>query len=145
MDEYLGNMDFEATAIELLRIQAKLNRLKASQQMDEFTQGEIFALSYIYEVGKSAYPKDISNAMAVSSARVAVLLNHMEEKGWIRRVSDESDNRKTVVSMTDIGEEVYLLKRREVLDSVIDVLKDLGEEDAKNLLRIRKKMIHEQE
>ncbi len=137
-------MDYEELAIELLRVQAKTNRLRASQQMDEYTQGEIFALSYLHESGKKAYPKDISKAMGVSTARVAVLLNHMEQKGWIRRLADEKDNRKTLVTMTDLGEEVMQQRRREVLDTVISVLKDLGEEDAQNLLRIQKKMLHEE-
>ncbi len=136
-------MDYEATAVELMRIQALLNRLKSNQLMDEYTQGEIFAMGYLYEVGGKGYPKDISAAMAVSSARVAVLLNHMEDKGWIRRQPDEHDSRKTVVAMTEAGEEMFLLRQREVLDSVVAVLEKLGEDDAKALLRIRKKMINE--
>ncbi len=136
-------MDYEAVAVELLTIQAELNQLKANQQMDEYTRGEIFVLGYLHASEMETYPKDISQAMAVSSARVAVLLNHMEIKGWIRRMPDETDNRKTVVTMTEAGEELFLQRRREVLDSLIEVLRDLGEEDARALLRIRKKMLHE--
>ncbi len=137
-------MDYEAVAVELLTIQTELNRLKANQQMDEYTRGEIFVLGYLHASEMETYPKDISQAMAVSSARVAVLLNHMEDKGWIRRMPDETDNRKTVVAMTEAGEELFLQRRREVLDSLIEVLRDLGEEDAMELLRIRKKMLREQ-
>ncbi len=136
-------MDYEAVAVELLRIQAKINRLRANQEMDEFARGEIFALSCLYESGGRMYPKDLSSAMAVSSARVAVLLNHMEQKDLIRRLSDETDNRKTVVEMTDRGEELFLRRQKEILHTVVKVLEDLGEEDAEAFLRIRKKMLHE--
>ncbi|MCC8142262.1 MAG: MarR family transcriptional regulator [Lachnospiraceae bacterium] len=133
-------MDYKAAAIELLRIQAKLNRLKAMQQMDGYTQGEIFALGYLHETGQEANPKDIGKVMAVSSARVAVLLNNMEKKGWICRLSDQSDNRKTLVAMTDLGEEIFLERQREVLDSVSKVLQDLGEDDTRSLIRIHEKI-----
>ncbi len=134
-------MDYESAAIELMRIHAQFNRLKANQQMDGMSQGELFALGYIYEKGKAAYPKDISDGMAVSSARVAAILNHMEEKGWICRETDCNDCRKKLVRLTDAGEEIYLIKKKETLDSVVKILQDLGEKDTTDLLRIRKKML----
>ncbi len=136
-------MDYEAIAVELLKIQAKINRLRANQEMDEFARGEIFALSCLHESGGRLYPKDLSRAMAVSSARVAVLLNHMEQKNLICRLSDETDSRKTVVEMTALGEALFLRRQKEILQTVVDVLEDLGEEDAEAFLRIRKKMLHE--
>ncbi len=138
-------MDYEAMAVELLKIQAKANRLRASQQMDGYTQGEIFVLGYLYESGKKVWPKDISRAMAVSSARVSVLLNHMEQKGWIRRLSDDRDNRKTIVSLTELGEDEFMIRQKEVLGSVSAMLRELGEEDAETYLRIRRKMVQEPE
>ncbi len=138
-------MDYTELAVELLRIEAKTNRIKADQLMDDYTQGEIFVLGYLYDSKTTVYPKDISKTMAVSSARVSVLLNHMEQKGWIRRLPDRTDNRKTIVSLTELGEKVFVQRQSEVLHSVAEVLKELGEEDAENLLRIRKKMLHEQE
>ncbi|MCD7708615.1 MAG: MarR family transcriptional regulator [Clostridiales bacterium] len=134
-------MDYETMAEELLMIHAKLNRAKFNEQMRGFTQGELYALGYLNENGKRAYPKDISKAMLVSSARVAVIINHLEKKGCVQRIADPSDSRKTVVVMTDAGEKMYSDKQREVIRSVVEALKKLGEHDAQELLRIRKKMI----
>ncbi len=134
--------DYKAAAIELLRIQTEFNRLKANQQMDGLSQGELFALGCLYGHGKSAYPKNLCVDMSISSARVAVLLNHMEKKGWISRSPDPNDSRQTVVSLTDCGESFYLLKQEEALESIVNVLKKLGEDDTRQLLRIRKKLLN---
>lgn len=88
----------------------------------------------------SAYPKDLSHSMGVSSARVAALLNHLEKEGFIQRRPDLKDNRQVIVSITDKGIQAICQKREQILDMIARALESLGPEDAQTLLRIQQKL-----
>jgi DNA-binding MarR family transcriptional regulator len=47
--------------------------------------------------------RELQSAAMVSSAAVAQRLNRLEERGWVRRSTNESDARVTDVSLTDAG------------------------------------------
>ncbi|MCD8300408.1 MAG: MarR family transcriptional regulator [Clostridiales bacterium] len=135
-------MTYEEIAKELLDIHAGLKRLEVNHQMDGYSRGELYALGYLYEHDGSAHPKDMSKGMMVSSARIAVILNHMEGKGWIMRTSDTTDTRQTIVNLTDAGTEMFLKEKNDIILSLAAVLKKLGQHDAEEMLRIRKKMLY---
>ncbi len=134
-------MTYEEIAVGLLEIHAELKRLEVNSQMDVYSKGEIYALGILEKNGGCVYPKDLSRIMLVSSARIAVILNHMEAKGWISRSTDTEDTRQTKVSLTDIGREVYLIEQEKMISSLSASLEKLGKEDAEAMLRIRKKML----
>ena len=91
--------------------------------------------------GMKAHPKELSKDMAVSTARIAALLNHMEEKGLITRQDDPNDNRQVIVSLTPEGNRAIGLKRGVAVECVARMLEHLGEEDAREYLRILRKII----
>ena len=90
---------------------------------------------------KMAHPKELGRGMAVSSARVAALLNHLEDQGLIRRTADPDDNRQTIVSLTAAGEERIRQRRAQAVALLAQLLERLGPEDAAAYLRLRKKLI----
>ncbi len=134
-------MDDRQIAEELLEIHGELNRRRLHQKMNGFGRGEIFALSCLYDHGGSAWPKELSEDMGVSSARVAALVNQLEGKGWVRREGDFGDTRHTVVSLTGSGRAAVLAEKEEILDSIMELLEGLGHQDAEAFLRIRRKML----
>lgn len=134
-------MDYESIAVELLRIRAELSRTPEHQTVNEFARGEFFVLNYMMENDGSVYPKDLSREMNVSSARVAAVLNQTGRKGLTERSSDADDSRKTLVTITDRGREAVMDKKKEIFDFVVEMLREIGPEDAQELLRIKKKII----
>lgn len=134
-------MDYQTIAKELLSIRAYLVQNPVHRMMDEFVHGEYCVLNYLMNHSESIYPKDLSKEMSVSTARVAALLKQMEKKGWITRNADVIDNRQTIISLTDEGKIEINSKREEIIDAVVNMLKEIGSEDAKELLRIQHKMI----
>ncbi|MCI7145183.1 MAG: winged helix DNA-binding protein [Clostridiales bacterium] len=134
-------MDYESIAVELLRIRAELSRTPEHQTVSEFARGEFFVLNYMMENDGSVYPKDLSREMNVSSARVAAVLNQTGRKGLTERSSDADDSRKTLVTITDRGREAVMDKKKEIFDFVVEMLREIGPEDAQELLRIKKKII----
>ena len=98
-------MDYRALAEQLMDLHVLLHQSPAGRQLEDLDRGTSLALGYLMAHHKMAHPKELGRGMAVSSARVAALLNHLEEQGLIRRTADPDDNRQTIVSLTAAGEE----------------------------------------
>ncbi|MGN1031447.1 MAG: MarR family winged helix-turn-helix transcriptional regulator [Butyricicoccaceae bacterium] len=135
-------MDYRALALELVKMRGDMQHLQVNRQISDMVKGELFVLAYLYEHSRTAYPKDLSRGMRVSTARIATLLNRLEEKQLIARMTDPEDNRQIIVTLTDKGTEAIQKKWDELLDRVGSMLEQLGEEDAKEYIRIQKKIIH---
>ena len=133
-------MDYEELAAELLRLRAEQLKSVVWRQTMRLTQGELLALYCLQEHGGGVYPRELSDELSVSTARIAAMLRDMEEKGWIVRRADISDNRHILVSLTDEGRGEMRRRREQTLSSLSDALKALGPEDAAELIRILKRM-----
>lgn len=133
-------MDYTDLAAQLLSVQAELLQVPASQQLSRMRHGELFVLNYLYTHEAVIHPKELSEKMSVSTARIASLLNHMEEKGLILRCDDPGDNRQVVVRLTEAGKQEISDIRAGVISRVSAMLESLGLEDAEEYIRIQKKI-----
>lgn len=134
-------MDYFASARKLLALRSSLEHIPLNRHLLELTRGEFFVLSYLNQK-KAVNPKELSRAMSVSTARIAALLKHMEEKGWILKTLDSRDNRQILVSMTKSGKSIFEARYRETILQIAGLLEALGPEDTETLLRIEEKMVH---
>lgn len=133
-------MDYMKLAKELLDIRIKLVQVPFVQILSKMERGEIFVLHYLVTHGGPIHPKDLSTAMAVSTARIATLLNKLEEKNQVRRYVDPEDKRQLIVVLTDEGRQKILQYRAEILPDIRDYLEELGPEDAQAYIRIEQKL-----
>ena len=133
-------MDYSALANELLGVRANLLQVPASQQLSHMVKGEMFVLNYLITHKSIVHPKELSEKMAVTTARIASLLNHMEGKRLIWRYTDLEDSRQVVVVLTDEGKKAIQSVRAKVISYVSAMLEDLGPEDAEAYIRIQKKI-----
>lgn len=134
-------MDFVSLSRELISLRAKLNNLPSGESMIKMSEGENRVLSFLLSNGASAHPSQLSRSMSVSTARIAALLNRLEEKGMICRSCDPTDDRKIIVTLTEKG---YSKISSIIEDTVFDIskiLETLGEDDAKEYVRIQKKLL----
>lgn len=134
-------MDYRKLAEEFIQKSYQMKKNNHQQMLDESLQGEIFTLLYLKVKKDYALPKEISEEMNISSARVASILNGLEDKGFIERKIDTSDRRRILVSLTDLGKEKALLHEEKVIGIIARMLELLGEEDAKELLRITARIV----
>jgi DNA-binding MarR family transcriptional regulator len=114
-----------------------------AKQLSEITKGEMLALVYLYEHDCTALPSELSDAMRVSTARVAVMLNNLESKSYIirKKYSDINDQRKITINITSEGRFIVSRKQQEVFNKIEEVLYELGEEDTKTFIRISKRLM----
>jgi DNA-binding MarR family transcriptional regulator len=135
-------MDYDKLAKEFLESMHSVQKAGHQKMIREGTQGEAVILHFIRK-HSGIIPGEISDAMSISSARVAAVLNSLEGKGLITREIDSGDRRRIIVKLTEKGaEEAELLFRRNV-ELVSELLKRLGEADAKEYVRITGRLAEE--
>lgn len=129
-------MDYRSMSEEFLSCLSALGKQKRTKEIGNSMKGEAFTLLYIALAGKPVSPGEIVNAMEISSARVAAMLNSLEKKGMLSREIDPNDRRKIVVKLTQAGQEKADSLRECSVQLVTMMMEKLGEEDAMSLLRI---------
>ena len=133
-------MYYQTLANELLHIRMNLLQVPASQKLSGILRGELFVLNYLYNREDGVHPKELSEKLSVSTARIASLLNHMEEKHLVVRETDPEDSRQVLVRLTPDGSDAIRRCRSEVLASVERMLESLGPDDAREYIRIQEKI-----
>ncbi len=103
-------------------------------------RGEVAILLCIQEQQRigSVTPSEISEKLNVSTARVAVSLNRLEDKKLLTREIDLEDRRKIVINLTEKGIDFATNVKEEHFRRFNYLLEKLGKEDAEELLRIIK-------
>jgi DNA-binding MarR family transcriptional regulator len=115
--------------IDVLR-DLKRNRLHRN------AQGEMFVLDFISKGKQIASPGEISTATGASTAHIAMALRGLERKGFIERAPDKDDRRRTIVTLTPAGKRHYAGNQARMEQSIEGLLRQLGDADAGELLRI---------
>ena len=133
--------EYEGLAAELLQANESFHLLPAQHLILKLTQGEYFVLNYLFNHHNRAHPVELSRRMMVSTARVSALLGRMEGKGLLSRAPDPLNNRQVNVVLSPQGREAIQDFRRQVLSSAAQMLAGLGPEDAKEYMRLHKKLL----
>ena len=128
----------------MLQVNEDLLRVPARHRISKLTQGEHFVLNYLLTHHRQAHPVDLSRGLVVGTARIAALLNRMEDKGLISRLPDPLNNRQVIVTLSPQGLEAIQTFRSQVIRSAAQMLADLGPEDAREFIRIQKKLLANQ-
>lgn len=116
---------------EVREIIKKLEAIKPKKLIDDChvnKEGIMHALVYLYTSKEPVSAGDISKQLGVSTARVAVILRKMQEKGDITKETDPKDARKVVISITPKGREVIEQRKRMFFNDIRDMTEKIGKE-----------------
>lgn len=83
---------------------------------------------------------DLSRLMGISKPAVTQIINDLEHRGCVERVSTKNDRRLVYVQITKTGEEILLRGEREFQEKLEIVVRSLGEKDTQELIRIITKL-----
>lgn len=133
-------MNSKQLAKEFIETMAKSHREEHANNMNDSMRGESMILQYIDSHSEKVSPSDISKAVGCSTARVAAALNSLEKKGMIEREMDPADRRRILVAMTKEGKRLTKEKTEMLLTVTSQMIEYLGEKDAKEYIRILKKL-----
>ncbi len=79
----IGMSEYLDLAGQFINIRRSLPYIRFDNEVSKKIKHEIFILSYLKLHNGVAHPKELSEEFIVSTARMAVLLNQLEEKGYI--------------------------------------------------------------
>lgn len=133
-------MDYASLALEFMETMNRLRKRNGQKKLNDSMHGEAFVLHYISLHEGNVIPSEISNEMGISSARIAATLNSLESKGMITRMIDVSDRRRILVELTSSGREQVDKHFQEIMKFTTDMLCFLGENDAKEYVRIMRRL-----
>ncbi|WP_010272889.1 MarR family winged helix-turn-helix transcriptional regulator [Paenibacillus senegalensis] len=101
---------------------------------------EIKVLLCIYREEKEGRPymrvSQISRKLRVTAPTVTQLLNSLEDRELIERISDETDRRTVLVKLTSQGKAVIEASRREFYRLFSGLAEYLGEEESRQLAEL---------
>lgn len=98
------------------------------RKIDETQTGIFAVLRLLNESGETVIAGRISDALNVSTARVAVLLKKMAAKGLIIKEKSARDGRSTVVKLTEQGQKQVSEMQSNLYAKVSYVIDTVGEE-----------------
>ncbi len=133
-------MDYGKLAHDYMEVMYQMRKRRAQKKLSDSFHGENFVLFYISQNEGNVIPSDISNEMGITSARIAAALNSLEGKGMILRKIDSADRRRILIELTDLGREEAQKKHQMIMGITTQMLQYLGEDDAKEFIRILRKL-----
>ena len=134
-------MDCEVLAEMLVDQTELLFRHGPHKLIGKNARGECFVLRCLARSKAPLLPSDLSEQSHACTARIAVVLNTLEKKGLISRAIDPTDRRRILVSLTNVGQEYVAVVRTQLREDMKHLLEELGEQDAREYLRITKRIL----
>ena len=113
-----------------------MSRRKVMDDLNRSGKGEIFILKYLFMKDTPALPSELSEALSSSTARISAALRTLERKGQIHREIDTTNRRYILVTITEAGRERIRVIMRQMRSHLIQVLTEMGEEDAREFVRL---------
>lgn len=102
----------------------------------ECCSGEIGALLYLNFVNNHITASELSKMLMVSLPRITSILNTLETKNLIVRNIDNSDKRKTIITITDLGKKMISAKKEEMIVSMTQIIEQLEEQEVDEFMRV---------
>lgn len=133
---------YQELANDFINIRREYPHVKFEKEVFTKIKNDIFILSFLQNHDGTAHPKELSEEFMISSARMAVILKQLEEKGSIERKSDPEDSRQTIVQITEKGKDFFETCNARIVSFIAKLFEEIGEADAKELIRINKKMMN---
>ena len=136
-------MEEPELALEMIKSSGKLfyGMRAGHNHIRSLMHGEMFILDYLERKNGTAIPGELSSMTRGSSARTAIALRNLEQKGYISRDVDKADRRKIIVSLTEEGRKLTLEERSAVMRRMSAVVEALGEGDAREFIRIVNRIV----
>lgn len=101
---------------------------------DDLDSGVRFILMYLMDSMGEVYASSISDVMNISRARVGILLNKMETKGYITKEASDKDARIEVINLTNKGLNRCNEIKREIEEYITIILEKIGYDELNNFL-----------
>ncbi len=132
--------DFNLLAAQLLNELCDDARLRYRRDLEDFSHGEMSILTYLCYRENGACPGDLCEMLGMTTPRISAIIAGLQKKGLVSRVTDAGDRRKIHIYISDEGRTLVETKKESLRSDISRVLSLLGEDDAKEYVRIVSKI-----
>jgi DNA-binding MarR family transcriptional regulator len=137
---FIDSISHEIKAINQI-MQRKMLSSAADEGIDKVTVMHGWIIGYLYNrQGTDVFQKDIENEFAISRSTVTNILKLMEKKGYIERVSVESDARLKKLVLTEKGCKMHAVIHSTIEENESRFNSALTPEERKTFLYLIKKL-----
>ncbi|MCQ2551805.1 MAG: MarR family winged helix-turn-helix transcriptional regulator [Clostridia bacterium] len=93
-------------------------------------------LTYIDGHDANVHPNRMAEDLSITTAQMAVLLNHLEKTGYIERIPDKEDHRRTDVRLTEAGKNYRKELSKKYHAFINEIFMRMGKEDAERFVEL---------
>lgn len=113
----------------------KIDEEKRQRNMADVSPVQIWVVRYLHEhKGEEICQRDLERDFNVTRSTVTGILQIMEKKGYILRVSVPTDARLKKILLTEKGEKLYYTVRDHIHETETFLVKGMTEEEVEQLL-----------
>lgn len=134
-------MPYAALAQELFEIMDPQKRRPPNEEMDKVMRGEMAVMRLIEKEARDLSAGEISKMLHMTTSRIAAVLSSLEKKELVTRCADPKDGRRVMVMITAAGRAFCAQKHEEVRCHMERMLRQMGETDAKEYVRLTRRML----
>jgi DNA-binding MarR family transcriptional regulator len=126
---------------ELLMSFRQFPKMMMKRNITGQKKSEVMVLLCIKKSNKSEMKvSEISKRLHVKAPTVTQLVNELEEKGLVERITRTSDRRAVWIKVTDAGEKVIEKAEKEIHETYTGLIDFLGEDESKTLIELMNKV-----
>ena len=129
-------VDYTSLATELVKCLCVSADAAHCRNTEDFIHGELRILAFLSDNGDGTSPGDICEKLNMTTPRMSAAVSSLVKKGLVTRITDERDKRRLHVYITDKGQSFVNSKKSELTESLEELLRYLGEDDAREYVRI---------
>ena len=89
---------------------------------------------------KGVKASDLSKFLSITKPAISKLINTLEEKGYVERITDKSDRRVVYINITENGEKILEEETKMFEEFTQKIVAKMGEGDTDEMIRLFKKM-----
>lgn len=128
-------MDIKKRAKETLEKIMKSKFFKLSSKINNKTKGQEFILNYLHNKNKEVSAGELSVALGVSTARIAVLLKKLIKNNYVIKTTSKADARVVMISITQTGIEYIEKENKGILDYIGRIIEKVGVEKIEEFIK----------
>lgn len=133
-------VDWDKAVCEFKNIMTQEDFMQIVKLIETGFKGKFMTLQLLAENNGKLFAGELAKLLCVSTARVAVTIKTLEQKGYVKRCQFENDARKVEISITDSGSQILSEYIKQADDFLRAKLQNLNEEELKTLIVLSKKL-----
>jgi len=131
-----------SNAEKIFRVMQKFQRIGLNTKIGEIPRSEIMMLKMIKKISDTngVTISTLSEFLEISKSAVSQMINALEDKGFVERITTKNDRRLVYVRLTANGEQCMAKQSQTLLKGMTEIFAKMGEEDTEDLLRLLNKL-----